>query len=1161
MGVTTRDGRVFVIASAHSSDIEVFRTVFHELFHRGVRNLLPSADYVQTMLDLAKRSPQVQRNAIAWKKSGDGAAQLATMKKEGRASGSELTAQFEALSIEEGLAMLAEDLKADKKVGAGRPLVIRHLARWLSNVAERMGMKDLAQSIRAMTYDEAERFVMNAIDRSGLVPVDDGSGVRFRAPLLSSYTRHATNRLSEVFSHPGKMSLWDKTVGSMYHLAQRSAPFKRVFTAAQDFINDVSFYANDAANLAPKILPRMESWRDLAKSPVSAADNKAIAAPILEGTLSWARDESGKPVRLEDLQATYDLLDDEAKAQMLLRKRVVTEAQLRRWKGSPLDIYSGAVRNRFDSAFLRPGVVWKDAELQSIFKLTEQQIGLYREFRAATDKSLDNMAKADLLRFGGKDTADLRDMVMDAESADDAAVLLRDHLLSLASEEPGRAGELTDSANGMIERADKVNQLKARGYAPLSRFGRYTVDVVANGQRQYFGLFETARAANKMAVQMREEFGQSSVEQGTLSQTEFEQFQGITPESLELFGSMLGLDSTGDEAQDKAFQAYIKLTKTNRSAMKRLIHRQGTAGYSEEMGRVLAAFVYSNARQTSAALHMGELGEAVNAIPKGQGELKDHAIELSTYIKQPKEEAQALRGMLFAQYLGGSAASALVNFTQPFTVSFPYLSQFGGAAKSGAALLKAMQDQREGVKLEAGLAQSLRHAEEDGVVSPQAVHELQAQAQGRAALKSGDGTRMGEAVAHASNGLSKLALAWGKLFGLAEQINRRSTFIAAYRMAVAHEPVLKQALASATGDARDHLLRQLAEIADPKDFAYKAVNDTQFISNKANKSRFARGPIGATLMTFKSYSTNYLELLHRMGTQGGPEGKKAMGLMLFMLFLMAGASGMPGSDDLDDLADFFAQRLGYNWSSKKAKQDFLENMVGKTFAGFVENGITGLPGSPIDVSGRMSMANLLPGTGLLLKKRDHTGDLKELLGPAGDLVQRGFSAADQALSGDIGQAILTVAPKAVGNWAKGADMASTGNYNDAKGAKVIAATPFEAAMKFAGFQPASVVKVQEANYIHQRAKDFYSLKSQEISARWAKGIYEKDPDQVDKARAMVASWNANNPDQPMRANMAAIVQRVRQMRKSKDQRIADTAPRALRGQMKREVAEMQAEMR
>lgn len=929
--------------------------------------------------------------------------------------------------------------------------------------------------------------------------------------------------------------MWDKTVGSPYHLAERNAPFKKVFTAAQDFINDVSYYAAEAADFAPKTIPKLSDWKDLLKKPISAADSKVIAAPINEGTLSWGRDEDGKPVSMDDLQARHGKLSFEEKAQLLLRKKLVTADQLKRWQASPLDIYEGAVRNRFDAEFAAPGVVWSDAELGSMFSLNVSQIGLYREFRAAVDKSLDNLAKADLVRYGGKDVEGLRDMVMEAKDVDEAAIMLRDYVMTLADSDKGRADELNDTANGMIDRADKVAKLKSRGYAPLSRFGRYSVDVVVKGERQYFGLFESVREANRMAVSMRKEFGADHVAQGTMSQKEFEQFQGITPESIELFGNMLGLNATGDEAQDKAFQQYLKLTKNNRSAMKRLIHRKGIAGYNADVGRVLAAFVYSNARQTSAALHMGAINDAIQEIPKEQGELKDAAIELSTYIKQPREEAHALRGLLFAQYLGGSFASAFINFTQPLTVSFPYLSQFGGASKASAALLQAMKDQRAGVKLEAGLAKALRSAEEQGTVSPQSVHELMAQAQGRASLQSGDGTRTGEGIAFAKNNFAKLVMGWGKLFGLAEQINRRSTFIAAYRLA------------------------EEQKIENPAAFAKKAVDETQFISNKANKAKFARGAIGGTLMTFKSYSVNYLELLHRMATQNGLEGKKAAALMLGMLFLMAGAGGLPFVEDLEDVADFFAQRLGYNFSTKKAKQEFLEGLFGKAMGDFVDKGISGLPGSPIDTSGRMGMSNLIPGTGLLLKKRDHTSDVQELFGPAGDMVKRGFKAGDQLLSGNIGKAALTIAPKAVYNAAKGFDMANTGAYNDDKGYKVLDATPFEAAMKAIGFQPAGVADVQQANYLNQRAKDFYSLHAQEIQAVWAKGLYEKDPDQVLKAREMLTKWNEQNPEQKIKPNMPAILKRAREMSKPKDQRIADTAPKAMRVQMRQEMMARRAE--
>jgi hypothetical protein len=170
------------------------------------------------------------------------------------------------------------------------------------------------------------------------------------------------------------------------------------------------------------------------------------------------------------------------------------------------------------------------------------------------------------------------------------------------------------------------------------------------------------------------------------------------------------------------------------------------------------------------------------------------------------------------------------------------------------------------------------------------------------------------------------------------------------------------------------------------------------------------------------------------------------------------------------------------------------------------------------------------------------------------LAQRVFQGADMALSGDIGKAALHVAPKAIGNAAKGLDMAGTDMYKDAKGYKIIDTTPTEAFFKTLGFQPASVSRMQEANYMGQRAKDFYNLHAQDIRARWANGIFERDSDQIQTAKDMLRTWNQNNPQQRITVDMADITRRVQNMRKTKSQRIIETAPKAMRAQMRRDAA-------
>lgn len=937
----------------------------------------------------------------------------------------------------------------------------------------------------------------------------------------------ALQQIHQTLTHPGKVSLWDKTVGTMRNLAERSPVFKPVYEAAQRFIDDVSMLGNDAADRAPRLLPRVETLADLKKKPITAADNQAVAKPLFEGTLLWARDVDGTPVTTEALNAKYRNTTPDEKAQILLRTGKIQEQMLKVWRGLPVDQYNTIINNKFDSTILKPGVVWTAKELKDLFDLSAQQVSLYQEARAAIDRSIDMTARADMLRALGAGYAGLREAVLAQASVEDAMVLITDTLQAEAREFPDQADRILSLNNAVVKSYERAQALMEAGYAPLSRFGRYTVDVVAkDGTREYFGMFESMYDSNKMKAAMEKEFPGATVTQGTMSDEAFKLFQGITPESLEHFGEMLGLSGDGTDPKDKAFQAYLQLAKNNHSALKRLIHRKGISGYSEDVGRVLASFVYSNARLAAGGLNAGTLETAIEGIPKEQGELRDVAMALRSYIQDPQEEGQAVRGMLFAQYLGGSVASAMVNMTQPFQITMPWLSQFGGLRSAASHLAGAVRDMTRRTGYEPDLAKALQTAEAEGIVSPQEIHQLMAQARGAGSLRTGDGTKLGDARAAAANNWERVKVAWGQPFALAEQFNRRSTFIAAYRIA------------------------KEQGMADPAKFAERAVQETQFVYSKANKPKWARGTIGGTLFTFKTYSVSYLELMHRMWSQGGPEGKRAVGWAVVMLLLMGGAGGLPFMEDAEDLIDGAGQLMGYNISTKHWRKQALRDVVGKELADFMEQGVSGLPGAPIDVSGRLGMGNLIPGTGLLLAKQNRERDLLEVAGPAGDLVARGFTGARKLLTGDVAGAALEVSPTAARNWAKGIDMGTSGIYKDAKGYKVIDTTLDEAIAKFAGFQPKSVAEVQEANSFMQRSKSFYIQTSNDIKAQWAKAVFEKDDAALQRVRDRLAAWNRNNPDQPIVVKIPDVMKRVREMGKDRTQRIEDTAPKALRSQMR-----------
>ena len=952
---------------------------------------------------------------------------------------------------------------------------------------------------------------------------------------------------------PGKLSWWHKTIGTMYNLAQRNPMFKPVFDNTEKFINDVSFYASKASEFAPRLLPQLDSLRDITKSAIGAKDNEALSKPIFEGTLLWGRDLNGKAVLIEDWRKKVMSASKQDRLQMLKDANRITPAQLQE-----LAKMNNIQANRFINGIIdeevNAGLVWKDSELRSKFDLSDEQIELYREFRSATDKSLDSLTRSDMLRRLGKDANDIETAVMEAGTLREAVYNIEQHINSLIKASPKKEKALKQTLKDIKESQFRTNKLIDDGYAPLSRFGQYTVDVVdADGNREYFGMFESAYEARKMEAEMKSLYDGDgyTVSRGALSKEEFKLFAGVTPETAELFGEMMGLDATGDKAADDAFQEYLRRTKNNRSTMKRLMHRKGIKGYSEDVGRVLASFVYSNARHTSAALNMGNLDRSIQDIPKGEGQLKDAAVKLAEYIKNPQEEGNVIRGWMFAQYLGGSVASAAVNITQPIAVSFPYLSQFGGAVKAASQLNKASGDwmkafiDKSRSHFEPDLLAAIEKAEADGTLSPQEVHNLLKQASGKNPLSAGDGTKVGDARALAGNALSRVSLAWGSLFSGAEQINRRVTFVAAYRLA------------------------KEQGMDNPADFATKSIKETQFVYNKASRMNWGRGAVGGTLMTFKTYTVSYIELMHRLWNQGEKgsveraQGRKATMIMLGVMFMLSGSGGLPFMEDAEDLIDGIGQIMGYNLSSKKARQDFLDAWFGEMLGDFLESGASTLPGSPTDVSGRLGLGNLIPGTGILKERTNNTRDVLEIAGPAGDFAGRIATGTRDIAKGvanldatSLKKGALEFSPTAVRNAVKGIDMGASGIYKDTKGYKVTDVSPVDAAFKFAGFQPLKVSKIQEANYLGQTATSFYSLRASNIRALWAAGVVEGNQSKVADARAAVKDWNAKNPDQKIVIKPTDIARRVREMKMDKSERVTKLAPKSMRAQMAQDFSQV-----
>ena len=471
-------------------------------------------------------------------------------------------------------------------------------------------------------------------------------------------------------------------------------------------------------------------------------------------------------------------------------------------------------------------------------------------------------------------------------------------------------------------------------------------------------------------------------------------------------------------------------------------------------------------------------------------------------------------------------------------MTFPYLAQYGGAGKSAARMLDAVRLAGKKTTGDAKLDAALKWATEEGIVSPQEIHQLKAQAAGKGVLQSGDGTKLGDSKAAIGNVMSKINLGWGKLFSMAELTNRRVTFIAAYNTAIKED------------------------IPHPEKFAAEAVAATQGVYNAGNKPAWGRSSLGGLAMTFKQFSISNIELLSRMATAGEPgsperaAGQKGALTMVAVMLLMGGANGLPFEQDMEDVLDGILQRMGYNFSSKRAKQEFLINTLGQDGSDVALRGLSGLPGVPIDIAGRFSMGKLIPGTGLLTKKDSHASDVAELFGPVADVAKRAFDAGNKLVDGKFVDAATAVMPASIRNIAKGADMMHTGMYRDDRGYKVNDTTPTESVMKMVGFQPNSTAHVQDAKGQALDVVGQARMESKDIQEQWAQGLAAGDQDMVKEARQRRDEWNAKNPDTPIVISMPSVIKRVREMKMSAIERTRLIAPKALKAAVGRELSQV-----
>jgi hypothetical protein len=602
-------------------------------------------------------------------------------------------------------------------------------------------------------------------------------------------------------------------------------------------------------------------------------------------------------------------------------------------------------------------------------------------------------------------------------------------------------------------------------------------------------------------------------------------YQGISPETIALFAEEFG--------EKNVMEKYIQSAISERSALKRSLERKNVAGFNDDLARVMSNFITSNGRFAAQRYYMRDLNNAIKYIPHSKNDVKDEAIKLKKFILDPNDPAAPVSSIMFAWFLGGSVASALVNLTQPVLMTGPYLSQFGIATAS-ASMAKALPIALGKKQIsDLNLREALKRASQEGIVDAQEIFHLYSiGSQGVASSAvsalsripiAGKFIKAGSEDARARiNGFLTI---WGSMFAAAEGFNRRLTFVAAWEVAKANNE------------------------ANPYAFSVRAVNETQGIYNKVNRPNWARGPVGRTLMTFKQYSIMYVELLNRMWKKGGPEGKRAALIMLAVLMLAAGEDGLPFSQDLDDMIDTIGQFWGLDTNMRRLKRRTAHNILGKELGDLFLYGISSK--LPIDFSGRLGLGNLIPGTGLLkpAAEKGRTREVADVFGPVAGLLSQVMDAYDAGTEGNYGKAAQNLAPTAVKNLLAGIEMEKKGHYSDYKGRKVVETNTTEAVFKGIGFNPTANAEISRNAMPRQQDVALQKKTEASIADQWAQGIAERDNAAIAKATKRLADWNAANPDTQIQINLNQIRARVKSEMMDKEQRMLKQTPREMRGRI------------
>ncbi len=373
----------------------------------------------------------------------------------------------------------------------------------------------------------------------------------------------------------------------------------------------------------------------------------------------------------------------------------------------------------------------------------------------------------------------------------------------------------------------------------------------------------------------------------------------------------------------------------------------------------------------------------VDTLNRSGGEL----VEVSEAIFGKGFGAQLRTFSVLAQ-LGGSFASGLLNVIGLSTNTWSYLAYtnkqngFGGgygSAASALAINKALADtsfrKLNDIKylkeLEPGKHNLTRDeinflikVAEDGELAASQSQALMGATRGR------------------NPTTQKLMDGWMSFFNYTEQLTRRTTALATFRLEYQRQLALYGG--RPTADQKSAALGRATK------FAEAAVGYTQGRYGLMDRPELGRTGLLQYPFQYKQFVINTVELLANMDTRGRIQ-------YLAMMLLLAGVSGLPFAEDIGDLLDTLLSFFGIPRANVEKEMLMLYDSILPGSAEIINKGILDqLLG--VSISSRVGMGNILPLTSAGVPGTDITRELMDFAGPVVGMLAGTTSFVDGILS-------------------------------------------------------------------------------------------------------------------------------------------------------------------